>query len=248
MLVATRSFVARDPFAGPVPVTAGKSFIAESHPIVLAHPDAFEPAAGRQRGAREATIGGGSARVLDHRASLPEQPAGLETWRLSSRSEACSLDTAPGEARVWLSDEVRDELLTEAKRSVADRVETGGLTFVRAHDRGQLVRVLAASGPGPNAERTPTTFAYDIEHNRQVTAAMAARGLSLCGEWHTHPSGAGRASDADLDAWAERRRTLGLDRYIAAIVTETRAGWLIVPYLVTRGGFGRDVAERAIVI
>ena len=118
------------------------------------------------------------------------------------------------------------------------------LTAVAAHDRGAretggwLVarraspdHVVAATGPGTASDHAPTSVALE---RQGVDEAVAAAGLTLVGDWHTHPPNehGTAASPEDRSAWRhELAKTPGLDTWHGVIVlrargrTESMAAW-----------------------
>jgi proteasome lid subunit RPN8/RPN11 len=68
------------------------------------------------------------------------------------------------------------------------------------------------------------------------------RQLECVGDMHSHPLLGSRApSPDDLHAFALSRSH---DRYLALLASRAANGWRLTPWVV-RGGWSRDVAERA---
>jgi integrative and conjugative element protein (TIGR02256 family) len=90
-----------------------------------------------------------------------------------------------------------------AKESNA--IETGGI-LVGTYDSKGLYLVQKATGPGPNAVRTATTFEKDIEYCQnqlaKITQELGGNTLYL-GEWHYHPTLSHDPSGTDINSLAE---------------------------------------------
>lgn len=87
--------------------------------------------------------------------------------------------------------------------------ETGGILVGRMVQRpnGRALVVVAASGPGPRAERQPALFVpdtaahqHDLDRWRERYAAYA---VDYVGEWHSHPPGQYWPSQGDTDQVTE---------------------------------------------
>lgn len=71
-----------------------------------------------------------------------------------------------------------------------NRDETGGRLIGTYKQKGAQyhIQVSAMLGPGPNAERSPTYFMQDGEHQEQMFRAIEAKhpDIEHLGNWHTH--------------------------------------------------------------
>lgn len=107
-----------------------------------------------------------------------------------------------------------------------DGMETGGILL--GHDRGQRIDVLHAGGPGPAAQRRADFFCRDIGYAQQFALDAWASDRSIwIGEWHTHLRWSARPSPLDLYTYRNLLAdpALGLDRFVAVIVTATDDRW-----------------------
>ena len=94
---------------------------------------------------------------------------------------------------------------------------------------GVALRIVDATGPGPNATRTRTEFlpdaAHDLDVERRYLRVLGGEGARL-GHWHTHSAGSGTPSPADLQAWHTWCEMLDDARSVGVIVTPDRdRGW-----------------------
>lgn len=76
----------------------------------------------------------------------------------------------------------------EARRSAALQLETGGYLFGEVTNDDILI--VRATGPGPNALRTPATVRpdewYTLQKEREFNANRAGKPLLRAGGWHLH--------------------------------------------------------------
>jgi integrative and conjugative element protein (TIGR02256 family) len=98
-------------------------------------------------------------------------------------------------------------VLTFMQNLVKERpgIETGGVLAGYKDEQGSL-NVTHASGPGPNATRSPVQFAKDIPFTQQFldTLFAGSRGKTkYIGEWHSHPSRDNRPSSSDIKSLTE---------------------------------------------
>jgi proteasome lid subunit RPN8/RPN11 len=96
-------------------------------------------------------------------------------------------------------------------------VETGGL-FGGFDDDGMLDLAVATDAEA-HAIRTATSVAFDPRYNRERAAELAEQGMTVVGEWHSHPRGPGIPSRGDLRACQLMRRLRGRGRW-ALIISE----------------------------
>lgn len=71
-------------------------------------------------------------------------------------------------------------------------LETGGVLI--GSITGNCALITRATGPGPNAEHTPTEFRRDGEYSQWVldeTAIQSDGSQDYIGEWHSHPKNSG---------------------------------------------------------
>ncbi|MBI1349459.1 hypothetical protein GC163_24605 [bacterium] len=85
---------------------------------------------------------------------------------------------------VELPQSVRETMVAEVVSSPA--TETGGILLGRLD--GSKAIIHRATGPGPNAVRTPTKFERDLEFSQQELEAEVSNGNGniYLGEWHSH--------------------------------------------------------------
>jgi integrative and conjugative element protein (TIGR02256 family) len=251
MLVAKRSFVARDPGFGPVRITAGQSHIAEDHPIVKAHPQSFAPAAAGRYGSREAQRAGGTAtmQTAPTQRTLTLRRRGTERWRLRYPSDRCRITGGLSATGLRLNGSARAEMLRVMDRTARlDNLEVGGVLLGTASP--SLVQILHASGPGPNAIRAAHSFHHDRAYEADFATRHGDGKIVPVGSWHTHPISNGEAwvvpSPMDLSTWASDRDHCGVDRYLALLAYPDRSisdGWEFAAWIL-RPGLKQDRCER----
>ena len=110
-----------------------------------------------------------------------------------------------------------------------DGRETGGLLLGARTFSWQALRIVDATGPGPNATRARTEFlpdaAHDLDVEQRYLRVLGGEGARL-GHWHTHSAGSGTPSPADLQAWHTWCEMLDDARSVGVIVTPDRdRGW-----------------------
>lgn len=122
-----------------------------------------------------------------------------------------------------------------------DGLETGGILL--GHDDGAELVVTLAGGPGPTADRKPTTFVRDLAHAQGLgDEAYTTDGSVWIGEWHTHPGGLQIPSKTDMATYDALLADdgLGFERILTLIVVPCPAhGWaetLVYPWLVDAAG------------
>lgn len=100
-------------------------------------------------------------------------------FRFGSKKNGVSVSIAQG---------VLEAIYDECDRYDLD--ETGGRiigNYKRDGDRYRI-QVLGTLGPGPNADRSPTSFFQDGEHQERMFRAIEAKhpDIEHLGNWHTH--------------------------------------------------------------
>lgn len=103
------------------------------------------------------------------------------------RHPDCSVCSGPPITEVMLPNATRSAVEQLARDAAPN--ETGGI-LVGVRERN-CVRIIVASGPGPNAESTPVKFIRDGEFCAAFLKEAAAHhpGADYVGEWHSHPTG-----------------------------------------------------------
>ena len=98
------------------------------------------------------------------------------------------------------------ERLQTARSSSLPR-ETGG--YLIGLRRGPYLEVTAATFQAPDDIATSSSFErIDPNHGRVALEAWRSDGglSTIVGDWHSHPSGGGQPSSADLAAWRKLSR------------------------------------------
>lgn len=132
---------------------------------------------------------------------------------------------------VEMSEAAADLMLSECRASI-DGNETGGILL--GHDNAETILVTIAGSPGPDAERTPTSFKRDLAHAQALAERAYATDDSLwIGEWHTHPRGPAVPSVTDLSTYRTLLTSpeLGFERVLSVIVTPDIQGQWESPQL-----------------
>lgn len=150
---------------------------------------------------------GGAEAQVDRleRASLPRVSMRLGAPGLtpvtlvmptSQRSDALRMLDAPRE-RVLLRSNARARISAEA-RDCSDGRETAGFLYASLY--GEPLEIIAATGPGPNARRSPTACEIDGEYIDSLDQERERYGSDLvhAGTWHTHPARSVTPSEKDL--------------------------------------------------
>ena len=136
--------------------------------------------------------------------------------------------------RVLLAASARDHIEAICRQE-HHGLETGGILLGHEHADGHL-SVTTAGGPGPRAERTPTSFHRDAEHARALARDAHARDASVwVGEWHTHPTGPSHPSPTDLRTYFDivRDPAETFDAFVALIVLPDNVRLLFFAWVVT---------------
>jgi integrative and conjugative element protein (TIGR02256 family) len=111
-------------------------------------------------------------------------------------------------------------------RQSRDGLETGGVLI--GHDRGELVEVTWAGGPGPQAQRRRDLLHRDTAHAQEIVdARWRIDGSDWIGEWHTHMSGLPLPSRRDVLTYGSFTEDpdLNFERFFAVIITSLDAEW-----------------------
>lgn len=136
---------------------------------------------------------------------------------------------------VRIAKDAAETIVREAQRSL-DGLETGGVLL--GVDLGGEISVLHAGGPGPDAQREPTSFLRDTAYATELALEAWQEDRSQwIGEWHTHPTGDLSPSPIDLESYLRHLADpeLHLDRFLSLILSTSRTGpslavaWLIYP-------------------
>lgn len=89
--------------------------------------------------------------------------------------------------RLLLSDEARETIMREAWTSTS--VETGGILVGRI-ENPFILHIISVSGPGPNAQQTPTYFLRDTNWcSGFLQQQYESSGVDYLGDWHSHLDG-----------------------------------------------------------
>lgn len=95
---------------------------------------------------------------------------------------------------------VREHIISTIEAS--PNAETGGILIGHVDENGCAV-VLRATGPGPQAERSPSRFVRDVEHVQgeleRAARDLGAQGVYV-GEWHSHWEADPRPSLLDVQS------------------------------------------------
>ncbi len=146
--------------------------------------------------------------------------------------------------RILFSDSATDVIKDEVQQ-IGDLPETGGVLVGRRLNSREIL-VIAATGPGPQADHQRHTFAPDTRYaNRQLRELRGKhKGTDFIGVWHKHPPNLDHPSGPD---WGQAREILldpdyATDEIVAPIVTVRRKKPHIKVYYVHKrdldgGGF-----------
>jgi hypothetical protein len=229
-LVATRSFT--DPSDGQ-PITAGRTYVAESADVARLFPENFKPASGRKSG--PIIRDGGTATLVDSRKRpAPTVDSSLEVPEL--RADATSkLTVKLGSGALR---EIQREL-GRASNTMLEVIETGGSLFA-GQTRLGVLELVDACGPGefegearrmPDAVRISARHAHEIA--RELRSIWQDENLGVIGGWHTHPRAVAEPSDQDrisallaYDALREDRGWRAPSEWLDLILyPDARDGW-----------------------
>ncbi len=103
---------------------------------------------------------------------------------------------------VFAAEQAQAVIKKETYRSV--NTETGGLLVGRLIDYGDkpILAVVAATGPGPSADRRPQYYGSDQLYLQSALEALRDEfsefGMDYVGEWHKHPPDIPRLSYGDI--------------------------------------------------
>lgn len=126
----------------------------------------------------------------------------LYTSRISPHPH-CTVCQKLEDVRVKIDGETYKFMKKESFNS-KDR-ETGGVLIGHRTSDGQYI-ILSATGPGPKAVRTKTSFEKDSEYCQEelekAFRELKDKGLYL-GEWHYHPEGGNKPSGLDIKSLTE---------------------------------------------
>jgi hypothetical protein len=106
------------------------------------------------------------------------------------------------------------------------------------------ITIVEAGGPGPQSQRTSTSYSADPLHDlgfvADVQKWLADSGLREYGGWHLHPAGDTLPSPADLQHHASMIKLLPhVDQYLSIILAPTRSGGLTASaWVVSEGNAG----------
>jgi hypothetical protein len=178
--------------------------------------------------------------------SAPPAPARPATttpsWRLPARPPQLKAEpqtdvrrrVTPSPVTVAIPKPVRDVIAAEGERwaHLADFETGGALVGPVTHSWHKRLRVIAANGPGDDAEHRRNrmdmgALTYiDLEHEWR-DAEFPVKEL---GCWHTHPgTDDGTPSETDLTTWASGLRYVnqryGGGMYLGVIATMGKNGW-----------------------
>lgn len=101
-----------------------------------------------------------------------------------------------------------------------DGAETGGILLGHVAEPARI-EVSIAGGPGPNALHEARRFVRDLTYAQTLAErAWADEQAQWVGEWHTHPNGDPRPSEADLASYLRHLHDpeLGFEQFLSLIV------------------------------
>lgn len=138
--------------------------------------------------------------------------------------------------------------------------ETGGYLYAHYGPRSEHVKVVEATGPGPQAKLRSSAEAltFTLSSPSSCQGDSHVPGSILVGDWHSHPwpsreHPTDQASDADETAWRNRRETYADGRpYVSVIFTPSGSmGWTsprYYGYVTYENADGVVVCEQATVV
>jgi hypothetical protein len=173
--------------------------------------------------------GGGTCTVVDSTAGIVDRTSSIARSTATVKTPVFLESLSPSQ-QVTIGFHAQQDIRREARRMRlatrgTDMLESGGWLF--SHP-GFLNSVVAATGPGADAEHEPHSMRMGVEHLE--TARAAHPHLIACGSWHLHPSngdlvGVAKPSPADRKAWELWRQAEGLSHHIGIIAVDPGNGW-----------------------
>jgi proteasome lid subunit RPN8/RPN11 len=247
MLQAVRNLVVRYG-AEEIRLFAGRSRVAEDHPIAKANPESFRTVPGSGRGARTRILGVGTANMVPAPVvtTSPRADYGREPWRILLGNQFCRTSDRPSRVRVRLAAPARAQLMENVERTTGlDELESGGMCFGPPMRDGLLEVIGVSSGAG---ERGRDFYKPNLSHDARLVAEAERSGLVQVGDWHSHPSSYRAPSQQDLLAYVGQRGLNQQDAHLALIAVRGDTSWELQAWIVRASGAGgRDVAEPAII-
>ncbi len=161
-------------------------------------------------------------------AHAEQQPGRRHLWCVEPAPTAVAADDG---YTVLISDAARQAINRAASDSFAsapDR-ETGGELYGERDDAAMTVTIDAAFGPPPDSIQEPTGFVRGIdgaaERSRAFEAGSPHRRAGYLGDWHTHPRGAARLSQTDLDTAEDKAQEEGASLVLVRAGTPEEPRW-----------------------
>jgi hypothetical protein len=108
-------------------------------------------------------------------------------------------------------------------------VESGGWLYAVYPPDVDSVRVVYASGPGPEAKHASgeLLLTNPSAASSWVDDVGITSRLRRCGDWHSHPVRDPKPSPKDVSTWETHRRAAGVSHYASLIVTPGKdMGWM----------------------
>lgn len=99
---------------------------------------------------------------------------------------------------VWIAAAARKRMIKEAARTAPN--ETGGVIMGYTGDNEDTIVVTHIIGPGPAATHRRAMFAPDLQYQERAISRRyreSRRRITYLGDWHSHPGGSDRLSNAD---------------------------------------------------
>jgi integrative and conjugative element protein (TIGR02256 family) len=113
------------------------------------------------------------------------------------------------------------EVIEQEVERIDPESETGGILMGRRLNDGEIL-VIAATGPGPQADHQRHTFAPDTRYVNRKLREVSERypGVDFVGVWHKHPPTLDHPSGGDLEQARAilRDPDYGIDELVAPIV------------------------------